>query len=114
MELDYLILYVEDVEGVADWYRETLDLEPEVETPHFVRVRDDRGVGVAIHQGDPLDHPERVQLEFQVDDVDATYERLQDEGVEFVEPPQHNPAGFRFVTTTDPAGHAVEFRSDGS
>ncbi|PSP78601.1 hypothetical protein BRC81_07210 [Halobacteriales archaeon QS_1_68_20] len=111
MELDYLILYVNDVDGVATWYQDVLGLEPDVETPAFVRVRDDAGVGVAIHEGDPLDNPERVQLEFKVEDLDATYERLRDEGVEFAAPPQENPAGFRYVTTSDPAGHTVELRS---
>jgi len=112
-EFDYLIPYATDVEEGADWYRERLGLDPEVETPGFVRVRGDRGVGVAIHQGDPLSTPERVQLEFRVDDLDATYERLREAGVTFAEPPQENPAGFRYVTTSDPAGHTVELRSAG-
>lgn len=113
MELDYLVLYAADVEGVAGWYRDRLGLEPDVETPSFARLRDDRGVGVAIHEGEPPSEPERIHLEYRVDDLEGTYDRLRDRGVEFDGPPAENPAGFRYVRTADPAGHTVELRTAG-
>ena len=105
MQLDYVLLYVADVESVVAWYSDRLGLEADVETPCFARLREDPGVGVAIHEGNPLAAPERVQLEFRVDDIEGTYDRLRAAGVEFDGPPAENPAGFRYVTTADPRPH---------
>jgi catechol 2,3-dioxygenase-like lactoylglutathione lyase family enzyme len=52
-----------------------------------------------------------VQLHFHVPDVDAEYERLKVEGVEFEEPPRDMPWRWRHAYTRDPAGHTVEIYS---
>jgi uncharacterized glyoxalase superfamily protein PhnB len=54
---------------------------------------------------------ERVQLHFEVRDVDAEYERLKSAGVDFKEPPQDMPWRWRHAYTNDPAGHTVEICS---
>ncbi|MBV8278936.1 MAG: VOC family protein, partial [Verrucomicrobia bacterium] len=61
--------------------------------------------------GQPLDHPERLQMHFAVPDVDDVYERLKQEGVRFDEPPADMPWGWRHAYTRDPAGHTVEICS---
>lgn len=108
MEFDYLVVYVEDLQGVADWYREHLGFPTDEDTQDFIRVRDDAGFGLGIHRGEPLEAPGRIQLHFRVEDVDATHERLTAAGVAFDGPPRETPWGHRVATTADPAGHTAE------
>lgn len=61
--------------------------------------------------GASVEHPERLQMHFAVPDVDAEYDRLQQEGVQFSEPPKDMPWPWRHAYTSDPAGHTVELMS---
>jgi len=79
--------------------------------PAFARLRDEHGVGVSLQEGEPLERPGRVQPSFRGADREAADDRLRAGEVECHEPPQQTPAGFRSATTTDSAGHTVEFRT---
>ena len=48
-------------------------------------------------------------LEFEVDDVDAEYERLKQKDVPIVKPPTTQPWGWRSVWFRDPDGNIVNF-----
>jgi uncharacterized glyoxalase superfamily protein PhnB len=61
--------------------------------------------------GTPPDHPKRIQLHFHVSDVDAKYEQMKQNGIEFEEPPKDMPWGWRHAYTADPVGHTVEIVS---
>lgn len=50
---------------------------------------------------------EGIWISFEVDDVDAEYERLKAEGVLGDEPPQDRPWGERQFVVRDPNGFAV-------
>lgn len=110
----WISLRVNDPQRVSQWYKTHLGLA-------VLGTREDLGtqmlgnaeLGAALIflPGDPLDHPERVQMHFQVADVDAEYERLKKEGVEFEGPPQDMPWRWRHAYTRDPAGHTVELCS---
>jgi len=54
-----------------------------------------------------LNNGEGFTLCFEVDDIDPEYERLQKQGVQFVQPPQDNPWGDRSAIAVDPIGIGV-------
>ncbi len=68
----------------------------------------ERGYAIILLPGDSIEHPERLQMHFEVGDVDAEYDRLKRLGVEFDEPPEDQPWGWRHAYTHDPVGHTVE------
>jgi hydroxymethylpyrimidine/phosphomethylpyrimidine kinase len=102
-------LFVEDPGALRDWYTDHLGLTVSSQTPRFVQVADSDGRPcIAFHVGTPAGAPQQVQLHFEVDDVDAEYERLRNEGLTFDEPPTDKPWGWRVASLRDPAGHTVE------
>jgi lactoylglutathione lyase len=52
--------------------------------------------------------PARMMITLQVDDVDATCERLRARGVELLNGPLNRPWGPRTATFADPSGHCWE------
>ncbi|SRR5712691_7680902 len=108
MRFSLVTLFVGDPDALRDWYADHLGLTVAEQTPRFVRLADRSGKPcVAFHVGNPVGAPDHVQLHFEVDDVDAEYERLRG-SVEFTESPDDKPWGWRVATLRDPAGHTVE------
>lgn len=109
----WLSLRVEDPKSVSEWYEKLgfriVGGRPEIGTV-VVGTRDFGRILVLI-PGENLDHPERLQIHFAVEDVDKEYERLRGMGVEFREPPKDMPWRWRHAYTSDPAGHTVEICS---
>jgi pimeloyl-ACP methyl ester carboxylesterase len=56
-------------------------------------------MAVILLPGNPLEHPERLQIHFH---VDAGYKRLQGEGIKFDEPPEDKPWGWRHAYAHGP------------
>lgn len=54
-------------------------------------------------------NPESCGLEFEVEDVDAEYERLLSAGVAFDSPPVTYPWGWRAIGFKDPDGNHIDF-----
>jgi catechol 2,3-dioxygenase-like lactoylglutathione lyase family enzyme len=52
--------------------------------------------------------PARMMLTLQVDDVDATCERLRERGIELLNGPMDRPWGPRTAVFADPSGHCWE------
>jgi catechol 2,3-dioxygenase-like lactoylglutathione lyase family enzyme len=52
--------------------------------------------------------PARMMITLQVDDVDATCDRLRARGVAFLNGPMNRPWGPRTATFADPSGHCWE------
>jgi catechol 2,3-dioxygenase-like lactoylglutathione lyase family enzyme len=102
-------VFVKDPAPLRDWYTSNLGLSVSSETPRFVQLADQTGRPcVAFHVGEPIGRAEHVQLHFEVDDVDAEYERLRAANVAFDQPPEDKPWGWRVAALRDPAGHTVE------
>ena len=57
--------------------------------------------------GQNSEHPEKLQMHFEVADVDAEYNRLKRLGVEFDKPLEDQPWGWRHAYTHDPVGRTV-------
>ena len=109
MRFSLVTVFVGDLTALRDWYTRTLGLTVSSETLRFVQLADDAGRPcVAFHVGQPIGRAEHVQLHFEVDDVDAEYERLRAAGLVFEEPPADKPWGWRVAALRDPAGHTVE------
>jgi catechol 2,3-dioxygenase-like lactoylglutathione lyase family enzyme len=113
----WISLRVKDPERVAAWYTDHKMLEL-FGTREEIGARalgsSEYGPALILIPGDQLDRPESLQLHLHVPDVDAEYERLKGEGVQFEEPPRNRPWGWRHAYTKDPAGHTVELCSTAS
>ncbi len=109
MRFSLVTLFVGEPSEVSAWYTRHLGLVVLEETDRWVRLGDDTGNAcLAFHRGEPVQPPEHVQVHFEVDDVDAEYQRLVSEGVGADTPPADKPWGWRVVAVRDPAGHVVE------
>lgn len=109
----WLSLRVENPKTVSEWYQRfgftIVGSHPEIGT--VVVGTPDLGRTMVLIPGERLDHPERLQIHFAVEDVDAEYERLSRAGIEFREPPRDTPWRWRHAYTSDPAGHTIEICS---
>ncbi len=105
--LGYITLLVDDVNAVEHWYVRHLRLTVSWESADFVLLTSD-GADLGLHRGPPLSEPERVQLHFEVADVDAKYDQLAAEGLTFHKGPETMPWGYRTAYLSDPVGHTVE------
>ncbi len=113
MDMGFVILYVEDMAKVRAFYTEVLGLNvvEAVSGPHFVTLRPAGGSLLALQdKAASLFPPGRetapgsVELSFAVDDVDGTWRRWRDQGVEMVSEPMDLPFG-RYFMAKDPEGH---------
>jgi len=110
MRLHSVLLYVPNVREVADWYAKHLGLTFIEDAPDgkFSMLKANGGSLLGIHAAENASKSlDNTGLYFAVDDVDAHYERMKDEGCEFVSPPKDQPWGSKMATTRDPAGHCV-------
>ena len=113
MNLGFVVLYVRDMEKVRAFYTDVLGLTvvEEVSSPTFVTLRSDGGSLLALQDKTaglmppaPEDQPGSVELSFEVDDVDATWKRRKEHGVNVVADPVDLPFG-RYFLAQDPEGH---------
>jgi catechol 2,3-dioxygenase-like lactoylglutathione lyase family enzyme len=96
---------------VSDWYKEATGLQVVGEGKDFGSVAlgsKEHGPAIILLPGESIGHPEKLQMHFPVPDVRAEYNRLRKRGIQFDEPPEDKPWGWRHAYTRDPAGHTVE------
>ncbi|MDL2319004.1 VOC family protein [Eubacteriales bacterium OttesenSCG-928-A19] len=100
-----------DVPRLAAFYRTVLRTEVE-DDPVHVEV-EGVGVGFAIYNDGAVPDSERGDfvITFDVEDVDAEYERLQSMGVTILTSPTTRPWGMRNMCFEDPDGNRVVFRT---
>ena len=108
-----LSLNVSDVEASARWVEEHLGFQRQMEADGFVSLRHpDGGFNlIFLRTGLETFRPASVAgdadgllVVFVVEDVDAEYARLQEEGVTVVTPLETEPWGERYCQLTDPNG----------
>ena len=109
-KLGYVTIQIEPdmLEEVRDWYVDTLGLSVVWRSRDFCMLGGQGGARLGLHAGTPLEWPERVQLHFEVTDVDAEYEDLAGQGVPFEQPPHNTAWGYRVAALQDVAGHTIE------
>lgn len=113
MNLGFVVLYVRDMEKAKAFYTDVLGMTvvEAISSPTFVTLRPAGGSLVALQDKAASkfppgleERPGSVELSFEVDDVDATWQRWKEQGVELVAEPVDLPFG-RHCMAKDPDGH---------
>lgn len=118
MNITHTCIITDDVERLRDFYRTVLGIEAKEYTGNYVEFpmehvtlslyslteHDGRAPGSAMAASN-----KSIMLEFEVDDVDTQYDRLQHIAVEWVMPPTTFPWGNRSIYFRDPDGNLLNF-----
>jgi catechol 2,3-dioxygenase-like lactoylglutathione lyase family enzyme len=121
--LVYACVLTRDVEGLAEFYRAVLQVDPIWTGPYaefptqpgiFCLWALDAYVEIAGTAGEPELGSGGIMLEFEVDDVDAEFARLQQLSqlkLEFIIPPTTMAWGNRSIYFRDPDGNLLNLFS---
>lgn len=111
VKFGYITLNVEEdrLPELRDWYLDLVGLSAVWQSRSFCMLTGEGSARLGLYAGTPLDHPERIQLHFEVPDVDGIFEELVGEGERFLRAPQDTSWGYRTAALQDPIGHVVEF-----
>lgn len=113
----YPVLMTGDVAATVEFYVRHFRFAPAFESDWYVHLRStgNDGVNLAILQGDHETIPERgrgrvsgLLLNFEVEDVDAEYERASDAGLPILLDLRDEPWGQRHYITQDPNGVLID------
>jgi predicted enzyme related to lactoylglutathione lyase len=106
--LNHLTLFVRDRNTARDWYVRNLNLELEFEVAETATtaVRDPADFTIFLTERPSAEDAPRCVLYFQVDDIDAEYQRLQQSGAKVAHPPRKTLWGYG-PEIIDPDGHVV-------
>ena len=115
--LDYVIVFVNDMQRSTEFYRDLLSLPLKFSSPGWTEFATGSTV-LALHpardaslSSSPGQSPAgQAQLGFQVDDLDAVYASLQGQGVYFSLPPQPQFEGGKLAVLHDPDGLGITLR----
>ncbi|HMN62001.1 MAG TPA: VOC family protein [Anaerolinea sp.] len=119
MEFRGICLVTPNVPGLAAFYQRVFACKAQGDVTHAEVALP--GLGLAIFSWAGMEEmaPGSMRaagtgcatLMFEVEDVDAEYERLAGLGVEVVKPPQTHPWGSRAAWFRDPDGNILDFYS---
>jgi predicted enzyme related to lactoylglutathione lyase len=104
VELVEVIVYTQDMARATAFYRDTLGLEPDFESPHWTTFRTG-ACTLALHAGTEAPDPT-----FLVDDLDTARESLEAAGVDVTEI-REPIAGVRVFDARDPDGNRFSIES---
>ena len=112
-----VLIWTEELQRLVPFYRDVLGLKPEMESEGFVIFQSSSGPQLALGahsevKGRSRD-PNRVMVDFTVDDCQAEYERLSKQGVEFVRTPSKEEDGVTIATFVDPDGNMLQLFQEG-
>ena len=106
-----VIIWTDDLPRMVGFYRDTLGLTPNSERPQFVSFKWGRvKLGIGKHsgvKGASID-PYRVMVNLDVEGIHAVHERLSEEGVTVIRPPEREHWGGWVCTFTDPDGNILQ------
>jgi predicted enzyme related to lactoylglutathione lyase len=113
MNLGFIILYVQDLAKVQAFYTDVLGLTvvEAISSPTFVTLRPAGGSLIALQDKAAArfppgqeTQPGTMELSFAAEDVDGTWQRWREQGVELVGEPVDLSFG-RYFMAKDPEGH---------
>ena len=104
MELVEVVVYTQDMARATAFYRDTLGLESDFESPHWTTFRSG-ACTLALHLGSEAPDPT-----FLVDDLDAARDSLAAAGVDVTEI-REPAAGLRVFDARDPDGNRFSIES---
>ena len=106
-----VIIWTEDVERLAAFYRDILEMTPHSVRPGFVAFSwGDIRLSISRHDqvsGKAKD-PFRVMINLGVQDINGVYQRLKDRQVAFIRPPEQERWGGWVATFNDPDGNVLQ------
>ena len=105
--LSHAFMLVGDLGAARRFYVDLLGLDVLVEDGGYLRVGGGGGFHLGIEQGEVGDVDSGPELNVEVADVDADYERLQAAGVAFDGPPADQEWGARHAWLHDPDGRRL-------
>ena len=116
-KLDYIIVYVSDMERSTAFYRDVLGLSMKFTSPGWTEFSTGTTT-IALHTtGDQKLPPSQgrppaglAQLGFVVDDLAATYEALKAQDVFFSLPPNKQTSGVTLAVLHDPDGLGISLQ----
>lgn len=115
MNLNFVVVYVRDLDKAKAFYTDVLGMTvlEDHSSPSFITLSPSNGTqGAMLGLQDKMaavlpprheESPGGVELSFEVDDVDATWQRWKEKGVELLTEPTDLPFG-RYFMARDPEG----------
>ena len=104
--LDTAIIFTTDMESLAAFYQNGLELGEFERSPGHIGMR----VGpvyLGFDQVDEVPSGGPVTLWFTVDDIETTYKRLLGMGAKDISPPERKPWGGFLAAVYDPEGNMI-------
>ncbi len=102
------IIWTEDIERLLPFYRDTLGLAAEMESPEFAVLGGGKlGLGKHSEVKGTAKDPYRLMLNLEVESTQAEYERLKSKGVGFIREPEEE-GGVMIATFADPDGNVLQ------
>lgn len=117
--LDYVILYVADLDASIEFYGALLGLPVSTRSDTYAEFRLSN-VKLGLYDrtalpeliGRPAAGGGSAEILFLVEDVDAEAERLRGRGAEILAGPLDRPWGHRTLHLADPDGHVIELAQE--
>lgn len=106
MQLNQVTVYVTNTENAVAFYKK-LGLQLIVLSPHYARFIVPGNLATfSVHLADVV-NPSATMVYFECEDVDATYDKLKNAGVEFLMEPTNQSWLWREAYLQDPDGNKL-------
>ena len=113
-KLDYVIVYVSDMQRSTSFYRDVLGLSLKFSSPGWAEFNTGTTT-IALHRTGGQAQPSeqslppagQAQLGFMVEDLQGMYETLKTQDVHFSLPPQRQTSGVTLAVLNDPDGLGI-------
>jgi len=102
-QLRYAIKFVADMDKAVKFYRDTLGLTLKFQSPGWSEFITGETT-LALHPASDKNPPGKVELGFNVEDIDAFYKEMRDKGVQFSMPPMKQDFGGVLAQFVDSEG----------
>jgi catechol 2,3-dioxygenase-like lactoylglutathione lyase family enzyme len=108
IRLSHLFLYVSDLARSRRFYTDLLGLKVLLEESGYVRVGVPDGLHIGMEVGKPWQiGAHGIEMNLEVDDVDAWTRRLREAGIRIDQGPSDMPWGARHSFFQDPDGYRL-------
>ena len=113
----YPVIMTDDVAGTARFYGDNFRFKPIFQSDWYVHLQsaEDENVNIAILNGDHETVPEPARgrvsgliLNFEVEEVDAEFDRAKRNNLQILLPLRDEPFGQRHFITRDPNGVLID------
>lgn len=101
-----VVYFVTDLESAKVWYSNVLGIEPYFDEPFYVGFNIG-GYELGLHPSDTAASGRSTGTAYWgVEDVEAAFKRLQEEGAHIEEEPSDVGGGIKIASVTDPWGNS--------